>query len=541
MPIQFVPFTGLVPGQEHGSDLSRLENVLPSLGGIRGLPGLTDDGQVADRVISAYVHHYPSGSGSGGPYIGDKATEFHASQTKIYSYSGATFTDLTGALVLNGGPIRRFVSYGNDIWSASYSDAPARRVANAGNFVAAGSSTFIPKGRFVGVVREFIVHSALSNAGRFEDEFAVSDNADPTWYDDRTGTRPSSNAIQKRIVSCPGQIMGFVGGEYGRFWKRNSIHALQFTGGNDIFRLDTVSSAVGTSAPSSVIFCRDGAVRFWGGDGFYGQIGLEEPVLISGLAGISALLIDREAYLNNVSLQPSSAYNNMAEEDLLMFATEDPELGGIFWFYRGLADNPAYGVNRWVYYNYREDVAALGTTAGINFTSVAASRGFMSAATNPPRFIVGSYYDSNTAISHRFRFQDDDYMPILLATQRFTLGKEGSDAWGRTAKITAIQPVFVTRRKTYGSDYQLFPLPELTVRLVSSNDPHFTAQLDVNGDQISPVSQTAPMGGSSGTANDFGWLGLQARGKNFLLEVSVPSTKTALRGLLGFYVQYEVV
>lgn len=537
MPVQFIPFTGLSTEQEHGPDLARLENAIPALGGLRSLPKATSDGVVTDRLHSCYIHPYPSGSGTAA-YVGDAGTEFYASIGRIYSYSGATFTNLTGALVFGGTPsARRFATFGKDVWSANFTDPPATRIANAGNFVNAVTSAFVPKARFLGVVREYMIQAALSNGGYFEDQFVWSNSNDAAFYDDKT-VSPTSNAGQKRILSRPGQIMGFLGGAYGRFWKRSSIHALQFTASSDIWQMDILSPSVGTPCPNSLIDCRDGVARFWGGDGFYQQAGLGEPTLIPELAGISTLLIDRDAYLNDVSLRPLAQFNDMAEEDNTIFAAEDPELGGVFWFYRGLADDPVQGNNRWIYYNYRSGVAATGVVNGVNFVCATAAQNFLSASTTPPRFLVGAYYDAVDAQSHRFRFQATTFYAITLATQRFSIAQEGAPAWGQRVHVNAIQPLVTPRRATYGTDYRLAPLPGATsFRLVGSNDLHYQQQLDVDGAQVSPVSQVLTFA----DANDFGWLGAQAEGRSFLLEVSVPEGSTALRGLLGFWIDYSVL
>lgn len=539
MPVQFVPFTGLAPDQEFGGDLIRLENAIPAFGGLRSLPKATSDGFTSGRMHSCYVHHYPSGSGSGA-YTGDAATEFYAAISKIFTFAAGTFTDVTGALVFGATPsARRFASFGNDVLGVNFIDPPCRRVNNAGNFVALGASTFIPEARFIGVVREFVIHAALSNAGRFEDEFCWSDVNDATWYDDKTGTRPASVAGSKAIRSKPGQIMGFVGGEFGIFFKRNSMHVLNFTGGGDIFRLDTLSPAVGTPCPGSVIACRDSVIRFWGGDGFYQQSGQSEPVLIPELAGVSTMLINRDDYLNDVSLRPLASFNDMAEEDNTIFAAEDPELGGVFWFYRGLADDPAVGNSRWVYFNYRSGAAALGRVSNIAITCAGANRNFLSTSTVPPRFLVGAYYDNAASESHRFRFQSTTFYEITLATQRFVIAKEGSPGQGQRVRINAIQPVVVTRQSTYSPDYRLAALPStLAFRLIASNDLHFQQQTDADGSQVSPRSTTATMA----DANGYGWIGMNGlQGRAFLLELVNPEGTTPVRGLRGAWIDFEEV
>lgn len=551
MPQSFIPFTTLDPSAEHGGGLVRCEGVYAAHGGLRSLPkpGFQtgeSGGVQAGRLNSCYVHQYPSNSGASN-YVGDEATIFFGAQDALYVYAPGnpgTFTDIDGGAVFTADSAAwRFASFGNDIWAGNFNDPIRRRAANAGNFSgAAVASTFIPEARFLAPIREFLFCAALSNAGRFSDEIAWSDINDATWFDPKNATRPASLAGSKRIVSRPGQIMGLVGGEYGIIFKRNSMHAIQLTGGADIFRIDEVSDAVGTPYPSSIVCCRDGYRRFWGGDTFYRQIGLQPPEPIAG-PEIAALLIDHLAHLNSVGLyRPTSlTWTSMAAEDQAMFGVEEPESGGIFWFYFGEGDNESAGANRWIYHHPASGAwTTSGNLSGVNFVCAASNRSFMSASDVLPRFLLGATYDGVAAESTFFRFQSSTHHAITLATQRFAVAQEEAPTKWQRVRVTGAQVVVTPNQATYSTDYRLAALPSgLTLRIVASNEPHFQQQLDTatTPAQVSPRSESMTVA----DANDHGWMTFATEGMSFLLELSLAESATALRGLRGVWLEWSAV
>lgn len=546
MPTYFLPFTGLAPSEEHGPNLVRCEGVIPALGGFRSLAKPTADGSVVDRIRSAYIHHWPAGAGTGA-YTGDAATEFYGSIQNIYTYAAGTFTNVAGAVLSTNGSIIRFASFGNDIWATNYVDPVKRRTNNAGNFASGITSAFAPQARLIGVVRDFLVLGDINDPAYGPHWFAWSDFRDATYFSPRDATRPSSLASSQPITSRAGQLMAFVGGEQGTWWKRNSMHGMQFTGSDDVFRLDGISNSVGTPCPQSVVSARDGYHYFWGGDGFYRQAGMMPPERVGG-DGLATLLIDRDGLAALASgLRALASFNDIAEEDQSMFGVEDPELGGIFWFYRDLASDPAVGNNRWIFYNYRTDTAALGSspnvevpgdTVGVNYSAAASHQNFLSTLTSPPRFVVGSFYDNVNATSYRFRFQGTDHHRITLATQRFAIEQDQAKDMAQHVAIEAVQPVLTPRQVDF-DDYELAALPSnLQVKIVASNEPHFRPQLDSLGSQLSPRSATMAWT----DANGFGWMGAGGlSGRYFLAELVVPEGSTALRGLRGLWIQYRVI
>jgi len=548
MPQYFLPITG-ISNEEHGADLVRCEGTIPVMGGLRSLPKPFPEGSVGDLLSSAYIHQYPSGWGSAA-YVGDAPTELYASQTQIYEYSGGVMTDiLTGALT-GTAPRVRFASFGRDVWATNGIDPVKRRTNNTGNFASGITSAFAPKARFIDPVRDFMILADINDAAYGPHWFAWSDFQDATYYSPPDATRPSSLAGRQPILSRPGQIMGFVGGEYGTFWKRNSMHLLSFVGGDDIWRLEEISPSVGTPFPDSIVCCRDGVKRFWGGDGFYAQAGSSAPSKIGGTT-LAALLIDRESYASTNAIRPLASFSDMSEEDRTMFGVEDPEMGGIFWFYRGEDDDPALGNSRWLFYDYLADTYSLGVgvsipdpaggpldTIAARYTAAAANRSFLSTETKQPRFIVGAIYDTATAMGYRFRFASSTFHAITLATQRFAIEK-GEGELARHVRIDAVQPVVTPRQVDYSPSYTLeAPPSDMSIRIVSSNDPYHRPQLDSLSAGVSPRSESR----SWSEANDTGWLGfVGVEGYQFLVEITVPEGATALRGLKGLWLHYEVL
>lgn len=553
MPTVFVPFAGLDPSAEHGSGLIRCENVLPAWGGLRSIPKATNSGgsptapggQTFHGFLSpSYIHIFPETVGV--QLLPDNPTEYYSARQTVapstdaiavYVYQAGVWTHLntyTSVTSLTGA--FRFASFGNDIWAVCPTAVPQRRTNNAGAFAAGVSSATVPLNpRFIAPVRTFMVITD------YLDQYWWSDSNDATYYSVADATRPSSLAGSGLVRSRPGGFTGFIGGEYGIFWKRNSMHALQFTGGSDVWRLDEISVGVGTPAPSSIVTCRDGARRFWGGDGFYEQSGLGEPQKITGSDDITALLLDGAFSAANNELNLEDVYARLWHEDGFIVGFEEPEMNGVFWFYQA-------GSTAWA-----EAAALPALTAGVYFdlrsrrwTTVSLSEGILAASTIrsytsdsaiPLRFLAGTFAPTGGGTHQRFTFQSTTHYAVTLTTQRFAIDQEEAENKAQRVKLRGVMPVVTLNEATFSTDYRLATLPaDLAVRVVTSNDPHFQ-QSPASGTVVNPRSESYTIA----KANDHGWLPHKLEGRWWLIEVSLPESASVLRGLRGVWLDYEVV
>lgn len=536
MPEQFIPFTGFRPGaSEHGNGLLRAENALPLWESWRSLPAYTVGGTALSTtpILGSYVHIYPSGMDTA-LYVGDAQTEFHGFKASLRTYAGTTFTDISrgggyaaGAAIPAGW---HFASFGGDVWAANWYDPIQRRTNNAGNFANGAASTFSPVARDLIVVREFLVAISLNQAGRYVDEFAWSDINDATWWDTlTTAVRPESLAGSKIVRSRPGQLLRGVGGEYGRLFKRRSIFALQFTGGSDVFRLDEISGSVGLYWPGSLVECRDGSVRFWGGDAFYKQEGFGAPERISP-ESLNSMLLDYELdTVWNYAMDrawPTSAWH----EDLYMQSWQSQFTDLVFWAYRSkvgvnpgrmeriLVHDPVSG--EW-------DILKLGTSASEGLSTLAGSPVNTGGGTGLLADVIWTYFDgANVA---RNRFDGASSMSATFATQRFQVTEGGGPG-----RITGILPVFSTPPVTGHPDYRLTALPAGTqIHLIIANDPSFVRQVDADGAQVSPRYESHLIT----EADDWGWVAYGLEGTWGVVVVEWPAGATNFRGFPGVRVR----
>lgn len=546
MPEKFIPFTGFAPGSpEHGTGLLRAENVIPVLGSWRPMSQTLVGGTLASPVsyvIGGYCHTYPSGTGSGA-YSGDAATEFWGTGGTLHTYGSGVFTDVSrgagyaaGALVPSEW---NFASFGNDVWAADAVDVLQRRTNNTGAFADGPTSAFVPVPRFVATVREFLVVGSLNQAGRFADEIAISDVGDATYFSPRDAVRPSSVAGSQRVRSRPGQLTGLVGGQFGRIFKRRSIHSLIFTGASDFpFQLDEISGTTGTECGKSIVECSDGFLRFWGGDGFYRQAGTAPPEKISP-PSLNNLLI--EAHMDAVWRYRATRFRpvNMYQEGLRFQGAESRQSGVVFWLYLTAADDDVLNVRmvahdptsgEWGLVNL-EGAAGAGYQAGLDGVTCLISAPINTAQSVSLLWdLLACDYGSDV---RRISFDTTTPMQAIFATQRFSLAGEG-ELGSAMPRVTGFLPV-MAREATSGSpDYNLRPLPEgVTVRIVAANDPHFVDVADEAGTQVSPRNELFTRD------TDFGWFTGSIAGRWFLAEMTYPAGGFNERGFLGAYVRWE--
>jgi len=524
MSVAFIPFNAFSPGGSNfGDQLTDVRNCLPLYGSYFPLRQKSTGNQVADSpVLGAFAHVFPTGIGTT-PYVADAATIFAGTRTKLYDTGTNPWTDLSkgGGYAAAGEPgAWRFASFGNDIWAVNCLDATQRRTANAGNFADGIASTFKPIGRFIAPVREFMIIASLANVGRYADEFAWSDANDATWWDDRTGTRPFSAAGQKRIGSRPGQITGFVGGEFGVLYKRRSIHALQLTGGNDIWRLDEISHGVGCALPSSLIPGED-ANYFFSGRGFYSQSGLDAPQKISPPE------ID-QLFTDGVHFGAQGFYHSgmtaMSQEDNLMVGVEDWKTGLKFWFYKaGFQLLPSSTpLNAGIVYDPQSQLWSRldeqGLVNGLSFYRGIAYPENSTELTSNETVRMVFFDDDGSGNSRRCTFSGQ-HEQAVLQTERQVISFPDMSPTGRF-QLDGVLPVFTTPSSSQWTDVPTsVSVANVSVAIRTANDPQYIQDADDDGTIISPRSETY----AQADANEWGWFPHSIEGRVWDITVTIPA------------------
>lgn len=494
-------------------------------------------------LTGGYCHTYPGGVGTGA-FTGDAVTELWGSLLNLYTYAAGAFSSVSRGGGYGGGALVpsewNFCSFGNDVWAANGVDVLQRRTNNAGNFANGVTGAFVPVARHLATVKEFLVAGFLNQANRFADEIAISDVGDATYFSLADATRPSSAASSQRVRSRPGQITGLVGGQFGRIFKRRSMHSLMFTGAQDFpFNIDEISGSTGTTCGKSIVECADGFLRFWGGDGFYRQAGTAPPEKISP-ASLNSLLLEANMDLVWKYAMERVSPVTMYHEGLRIQGAESRQSGIVFWLYlskgatlgamtRMVVHDPVAG--EWGVINL-EGAAGAGFVAGASGLSA-----IMSLPVNATDSF-GLTWDllgasTNLVDATRVVFDQVTPMQATFATQRFALADDGALSTA-SPRITGFMPVLARDAQSGSPDYALRALPAgLTVRIIGANDPHFVGVADEAGTQVSPRSELFTRD------TDYGWFTGSLQARWFIAEMVYPAGGFNERGFVGAYVRWE--
>lgn len=542
MPMTFLDFGTLQWGAgEHGDGLTLAENVIPAFGVKRPLEEWADDEihPVTDVFNSIFGHSYPAGSGTSS-YVGDQITEFHGSKTKIRVHNAdGTWSDISrgGGYAAAGEPAAwSGASWGNDPWMTNYLDDLQIRAGNAGNFAnGTGASVFKPKARFLAVVKNYMMAFDLN--GSTSDSFAWSVPGNPAVWD----AAASGGGGTGRITSRPGQIMGAVGGEFARVWKRRSLHVLHFTG--DVlnpWREDVVSASIGTNYPGSIVAGEAGAVYFIGNDNYvYRQEGLSAPERISPY--------QVAAYLQDLDFSPAAISRakptTMAEESLHIQSGYHEGTGMVIWIYRGAGDASALVKTKGIALStITLEFTTLDTQRSRAPLTVATFGGLPSAVGGNETLagMIGTWTDSGS--SFRFNFTGTDAFPFRLRTRRQALALSGHEE-PLPVRIKGALPVISTEATgdVNRVKFEGFP-PNLSFAVIVSNDPNFQIVLD-GATEINP--RRTIIRADASVDPDTGLFPFVEDGAWQVFELSLPSDLDILdQGLLmrampGFWVQWE--
>lgn len=536
--ITFIPFSGIGrEGGEHGPDgLGDVSNVVHVWGGWHTFakPIDSESAVSADHVNASCIHKWPASAGTTN-YVGDLVTEFHGTRTALYVRSGGAFTAISrgGGYAAAGSPSSwSFASFGNDVWASNYIDEMQRRTNNTGNFANGITSSFAPEARFIAPVRTQMFAAGLSNVGRYDDEVAWSVVGNAANYDPGGGGLAGS----QRILSCPGQIMGLVGGQYARILKRSSFHIMSWTANSvSPWREDVVSDSIGTPYPRSIVKAKGGAIYFWGGDAFYSQEGLAAPVKVSP-DGLNSYLVDYDFNLSralNRAAPLSVSGHPMLGEDNRMIGAQDPTTGTIIWLYMDPNDS-SYLTGKGVFFNPGTGSWSRFEPSTETFSSLISSDTLVTYNTLLWEGLVATRWDG--ANIYRTTFRSSTQHAAQWATKRFALALDGQDR-PRVARVKGVLPVLGTKVANTANQ-EMAALPAgTTVKVWAAEDPHFLPLTDEAGTKISPRSDSY----TPTSASDSGWLPFALQGKWWLFEMTTPETTTVYRSAPGLYIDWEPV
>lgn len=395
-------------------------------------------------------------------YRGDVPTTFVGTGTKLYEIANGVFSDISvgGGYAANGG-CWRFCSFGNHVVATNFVNEVQYRQDNTGNFqnmIADVSPA--PKARFCAPVHGHLVLANINLAGHYADEFWWSALQDVTKFD----PTPTTQAGNARIVSAAGEIMGLVGGEYGLFFKRRSIHRLDWVGGQTVFHLREVSTSNGTPYSNSIVEA-DGLVYWWGYDGFYRYDG--QRIQKVGGDAVARYLMDSGYSAGGIA---QFSPQTIAQDDQTMVGWYDPYCGMLFWEYQGVNDS-LNSHRRLVVYNPIEDRWAEGDADDLWTNGRIAWAMQQPNVTNSDTFeqkgsIFVGWDGTNTQL---VRLSGKGTARATLATKRFTMGLDQGE-----------RPIYATLRgimPIYSAEPDDDNWPDISVTVQSANDPRFVTQL----------------------------------------------------------------
>lgn len=447
-------------------------------------------------------------------YLGDVPTVFAGSLTKLYEATRSAFTDLSkggGYSASTYNPVSwSFCSWGNDVIATNYVDAVQYRANNTGAFADLITSTDKPKARFCAPFRNQLMLAGINLSSHYDDEIWISavDNARSFARDRQT------QSDYQRIVSCPGQITGLVGGDFALVFKRRSIHAIEWTGGPTVFRVRDLSSSIGTPYSRSIVAC-DGRYFFWGGDSFYVTDGLSAPQRI-GSEVVSWYLTD--AVYSSGSIVRSQPVS-IADEDQVIVGSYDPAAGLIMWSYQKVGKT-SWSHDDCLFYNPKDDRWSVGSgySSQLPLASVCQMPNVSNADTHTLRGTV--LFGMTGGSLYRAQFSSNETLAATLTSRRQTIGLEESER-PQSIRITGILPAWSVKLDTGGS------WPSLTVSATAANDQRMV---------IGATTQSY----TSSDTNEAGWFPHDLAGAWWQFSVAIPQTLLAATvAFQGVYVRWE--
>lgn len=462
-------------------------------------------------------------------YKGDVPTLIAGTPTKLYGVDQTGFADLSkGGGYGSGSPapagwwIRQA---GPHVIATNYTDPVQYRANNTGSFADLITSTEKPKARFCDTVRNQLALADVVLAGA---TYSAPDGITLSATDNYQDFHPAAttSCFGAVVRAMPGQIMGLVGGDNGTIFKRNSLHALLYTGDSALpYRVDTISNSHGTPFPRSIVR-GVGAIYWWNGDGFARLIEGGYPEAIGGDM-LTAYLTDSKFSDAAILNRSPSSY---AEEDQMMVGWRDPVTGLLFWHYRSVPYSTAPGVNPQPVNAYQHQRIVVLNPANGEFTvlqdtnfNVAYACSLPNAQSSDQHVLRGSYaFDYIAGTTTWFKWSSGNTYQARFHVKRQAIALDNSEK-PVNVRVTGVMPVFTA-------------LPAGTIPLVSvtgttSNDPLYVPRTGINPNAVTYTQASA---------DEWGVYPFSLEGRWFDWDVTVPdlmgSTIAAFKGL---YIVWE--
>jgi hypothetical protein len=231
-------------------------NVVPSATGFRPFPSFFNvTGTITARAQGAYTSRGLQGT----------IYNFAGDATKLYKQSvdGLTWADVSrtvgGAYACAADKWWDFATFGDYVLATDGNDVPQYyQMDISTNFALLAGSP--PTANFVGVIRDFAVLARRNTAFNVLTWSAINNVAD--WV------ASSTTLADSQSFPDGGQIMGFVGGEFGIVFLEKGIWRMAFEGPPTVFRFDKIANYLGCRAERSIA-AYENLIFFLSDDGPY--------------------------------------------------------------------------------------------------------------------------------------------------------------------------------------------------------------------------------------------------------------------------------
>lgn len=240
--------------------LLNCENILPASSGYRPFPGPS---QISSNTIDARPQGAYSARGQANT---STIYTFIGNATKLYSFAGSTFTDVSIAAGYTTGADEtwEFVSWGYDVIATNFTDVIQNVTLGAPPFANLAGTP--PKARHIAVVDNFLV------VGNTWDAADLFQPQRVRWAGIGTSTSWTVSATTQAdfqdLKNDFGYIQKVVGGEFGLIFQERGITRMSYVGSPLVFQFDLVESNRGALAANSVVKVGDN-VAYLASDGFF--------------------------------------------------------------------------------------------------------------------------------------------------------------------------------------------------------------------------------------------------------------------------------
>lgn len=169
---------------------------------------------------------------------------FAGDATKLYELKSATWTDVSsGPYTISQFDQWKFTQFGTLVIAANGSNKLQK--IRAGVDTSFAEITASPVGKFIAVVKDFVVTGPVVDGNDVKVVWSARNNAD--------GWTSGTGSSGEQILFTGGPMNGITGGEFGIILQESAIQRMSFVGGDLVFSFDVIENARGCIVPGSVI------------------------------------------------------------------------------------------------------------------------------------------------------------------------------------------------------------------------------------------------------------------------------------------------